>query len=74
MKENAALKRALTKTYPAFLKALQSLKPKAKELIEDEVFSRAHDIFALVLTGYLHVEWLDGFDERYLALSVKEKK
>ena len=59
VKESAPLKRVLTKTYPAFMAALKSLRPRAKELIEDKALSQAHDIFALVQTGHLQLEWLE---------------
>lgn len=72
IKENAAIKRILKKTYPALLKALQNMHPMSKELIENETFSQAHDVLALIQTGHLKVEWLDGFEDRYLVLTVKE--
>lgn len=74
LKENGRLRRALGKSGSAFTKAAQTLRPKLKELTEDEVMSQAQDCHALIESGYLKIEWLEGFDERCLVLTIREEK
>lgn len=73
VKDSVALRKILLRTAGAFQKALKVMAPGKKALTECPELSQAHDCLALIKTGHIKIEWLEGFDERCLVLTIREE-